>query len=553
MATTTQADRRVLIGAGLFIAIGLLLQWWRLEALQASYDQGVFLQSIWNGLRGHPFESTLSSQLSTNVLHSGEPPSLGYHRLGQHFTPALLLWVPLVGVLGKWALPLVQVGLIGAAGVVLYRLARLHLEPTLASWVACSWFGANAVLGPTWSNFTDLCQLPLCFFVLLLGLRQRRWLLILPAALLMPLIREDTGVVLMGIALWMLVRRQGPWLLAYGLGLYGGGWVLVSTNLLMPLFSDDNSKRFMIENFGQYLEGDQQASSFEVLLRVLQQPFRLLWELVNPPGKTLMYLLGQTLPLLFVPLLAVDSWLLVALPLTGLLLAQGYNDPLSINLRYTLLVAPGLFAGAVLWWERHQQLFANRRLRSFWIAAVALSLIFTLGANPGRSVSFLHPDSVVPWVSRSPLERWQHSRVVFDQLQRIPADATVAANTPLVPHLAQREVLVRFPNTTLYLNRQRQPQTVEWIAADLNGLANTQIASKEDSRTLQSSLRKIKRLQADYGLVSMQDGLVLMQRGATDDPQALVALQRFEREVLTKRTGKGNRQPRQNDAPEEHS
>ena len=181
-STTTRADRRVLIGAGLFIATGLLLQWWRLEALQASYDQGVFLQSIWNGLRGHPFESTLSSQLSTNVLHSGEPPSVGYHRLGQHFTPALLLWVPLVGVLGKWALPLVQVGLMTGAGLVLHRLARQRLEPGLAAMLTIAFYGANAVLGPTWGNFTDLCQLPICVFALLLALEHRRpWLIALAA------------------------------------------------------------------------------------------------------------------------------------------------------------------------------------------------------------------------------------------------------------------------------------------------------------------------------------------------------------------------------------
>jgi uncharacterized membrane protein len=157
----------VLVAGALFALTGLLLQWWRLQVLTASYDQGIFLQTIWSGLHGHPFESTLSSQLSTNVIHAGEPPSLGYHRLGQHFTPALLLWVPLVGLLGIWALPLVQVGLMTAAGFVLHRIARERLEdPWLAAFLACSFFGANAVIGPTWGNFTDLAQLPLAVLLL---------------------------------------------------------------------------------------------------------------------------------------------------------------------------------------------------------------------------------------------------------------------------------------------------------------------------------------------------------------------------------------------------
>ena len=255
MKRSPEADsqRTVLLAAAVFAVVGLLLQWWRLQVLTASYDQGIFLQVLWSGLQGHPFESTLSSQLSTNVIHAGELPAVGYHRLGQHFTPILLLWSPLVAVFGIWALPLVQVGLITAAGLVLHRLARNTLvDPRLAAFVACSFYAANAVIGPTWGNFTDLCQLPLAFFLLMLGLQRQRWWLVAVAAVALPLIREDTGVLLVGIALWMVVRRQHPLGLAMALGGLGIGWVLLVTNLLMPIFSDDNSRRFMVENFGQY-------------------------------------------------------------------------------------------------------------------------------------------------------------------------------------------------------------------------------------------------------------------------------------------------------------
>ena len=65
------AQRRVLLAAALFL-LGCVLQWWRMQSLTASMDQGILMQVLWNGLRGHPFESTLSSQLSTNVIHSGD-------------------------------------------------------------------------------------------------------------------------------------------------------------------------------------------------------------------------------------------------------------------------------------------------------------------------------------------------------------------------------------------------------------------------------------------------------------------------------------------------
>ena len=77
---------RVLVAAGLFAVAALILQAWRSQVLLASYDQGIFQQVLWNSLQGHPFESTLSSQLSASVGQAGELPSVDYERLGQHFT-----------------------------------------------------------------------------------------------------------------------------------------------------------------------------------------------------------------------------------------------------------------------------------------------------------------------------------------------------------------------------------------------------------------------------------------------------------------------------------
>ncbi|WP_369820080.1 DUF2079 domain-containing protein [Synechococcus sp. 1G10] len=512
-----RAGRTVLVAAALFALTGLLLQWWRLQVLTASYDQGIFLQTIWSGLHGHPFESTLSSQLSTNVIHAGEPPSLGYHRLGQHFTPALLLWVPLVGLLGIWALPLVQVGLMTAAGLVLHRIAQERLEdPWLAAFLACSFFGANAVIGPTWGNFTDLAQLPLAVLLLWYGLQRRNWWLVTVAALAVPMIREDTGVLLVGVSLWILVRQRQRWPLALGLAALGMGWVLLVTNVLMPLFSDDNSRRFMVENFGQYIDEAQQASSLEVLLKALGQPWVVLRELIWPPGETLRYLLAQGLPLMLVPLISLDSWLLMGLPLLGLLLAQGSNNPLSINLRYALLVVPGLFAGAIEWWSRHPQTFARRRLRRVWSGCIALSLLFTLLANPNRSLSFLIPDSIDPWVYSSPPRQWSHGANARDLLRLIPEGASVAATTPLVPYLALRPVLIRFPNGVIYRDRQGRQNAVDWIAVDLDWLRRYAVAFPNDREALENSLEALSTLPEPYGVRAFSDGVVLLQRNAPD-------------------------------------
>ena len=525
-----KSQRRVLLAASLFLVVGCALQWFRLQSLTASMDQGILMQALWNGLRGHPFQSTLSSQLSTNVIHSGELPSLGYHRLGQHFTPILALWIPLVGLLGKWALPMLQVVLITAAGLVLHRLAKQHLKPELAAMVSIAFYCANAVIAPCMlSNFTDLSQLPLCVFLLLLGLeQQQRWLTI-AAALVVPLIREDTGVVLMGIGLWLGLRRSGRWPLAATLIIFGGGWVALATNFLMPMFSADNAQRFMVENFGQYLEGRNQASSLEVLGLVLRQPLILLGELVSPPGNTITYLMAQGLPLIMVPFLSIDSWLLMGLPLLGLLLAQGFNNPLSINIRYTYLVVPGLFAGAVFWWRERQVLFEARRLRRIWAGAIALSCFFTVTANPNQSLSWMIPDSIQPWIYRNPMDQLRHGNKALDLIKRIPKSSRVAATTGLIPHLADREVLIRFPYHNQFQDQNGQPNFVDWVAADMHNQKLFQTFRKQ-RKGLQRNLQQLDELlNQGYGVMAFNDDVVLLQRNASGDNEAQKAFERFSK------------------------
>mgnify|MGYP001207684037 FL=1 len=527
-----QSQRRVLLAAGLFLIVGCALQWWRLQSLTASMDQGILMQVLWNGLRGHPFESTLSSQLSTNVIHSGELPSLGYHRLGQHFTPILALWIPLVGLLGKWALPMLQVVLITAAGLVLHRLATKHLKPELAAMVSIAFYCANAVIAPCMlANFTDLSQLPLCVFLLLLGLEQQQLWLTIAAALVIPLIREDTGVVLMGIGLWLGLRRSGRWPLAATLILFGGGWVALTTNLLMPMFSADSSQRFMVENFGQYLEGRNQASSLEVLGLALRQPLILVRELVTPPGVTITYLIAQGLPLIMVPFLSIDSWLLMGLPLLGLMLAQGFNNPLSISIRYTYLVVPGLFAGAIFWWQERQALFESRRLRRIWAGALALSCFFTVTGNHNKSLSWIIPDSIQPWIYRNPMEQLRHGNKALDLIQRIPNGSRVAATTGLIPHLADREVLIRFPYHYQFQDKDGNPDFVDWVAVDMHNQKLFQTYSKQ-RRGLLGNLRELDDLlNQGYGVMAFDDDVVLLQRNASGDNEAQKAFERFSKTV----------------------
>jgi hypothetical protein len=185
------------------------------------------------------------------------------------------------------------------------------------------------------------------------------------------------------------------------------------------------------------------------------------------------------------------------------------------------LVVPGLFAGSALWWQRHQQLFASRRLRRVWAGCILLSLLFTLGSNPNRSLSWLMPDSIQPLVYRNPARQWQHAQQAHAALALIPADASVAAGSQLIPHLAARQVLVRFPDHVGYQSRDGQALPVDWIAVDLDHQIRYAKAFPQEQKALKRSVRLLNSLSSDnYRVQQVSDGVVVLQRDGTVNPEA---------------------------------
>ena len=526
-----------------FFLFTLILTLHRHYTFYSSYDQGIFNQVFWNNLHGRFFQSTLSSQLSTNVVHNGEVPEVFYHRLGQHFTPALLLWLPLYALFPYPAtLTVLQVTLVTAAGLVLYVLARQYLEPPLSAMITVSFYCANAVLGPTLSNFHDICQIPLFMFSLLLAMEKRWWWLFWVLAVLILAVREDSGVSLFGVGFYMILSKRYP---RIGLAVctLSFGYMIVLTNLIMPLFSEDISQRFMMERFGQYADGDE-ASTLEIIWGMVSNPMRLIVELFSPLDRTIKYLLGQWLPLAFVPAIAPASWMIAGFPLLKLLLGKGMSV-LAISIRYAMTVVPGLFYGTILWWGRKQNRGAegmsnspspiSNSFRRFWIICLSLSLFFTFTSNPNRTLYFLIPDSIQPLVYVPLPRQWEHVSQVRPLLAQIPPDASVTATTYLIPHLSGRREIIRFPNLPLR-NDAREVVNVDYIIADLWQMQQYQTAFREERELLQNGIPFIEQLSSSgqYGIIGFKDGVILMQKGAASVEPAIASWQAFRQQVPPK-------------------
>lgn len=508
--------------AAIFFSISLLLLLNRYYSFYASYDQGIFNQVYWNSSHGRFFQSSLSSALSTNVVNQGEWPEVMYHRLGQHFTPALMIWLPIYALFpSPVTLSVLHLTLITLGGLMLYVLALRHVDRPLAGAIAASYYGANAVAGPTWGNFHDICQLPLFVFVALWAMETRRWWLYWLMAIAIVLVREDAGVSLFGIGAYLIVSRRH---IGRGIAtcVLAFGYMLVLTNVLMPFFSADISERFMMERFGQYATGED-ATTIEIIWGILSNPFRLIGELLTPFDRTIAYLLGQGLPLMFVPFASLAAWTIAGVPLFKLLIAQG-DSVLVINIRYAMTIVPGLFYGAILWWSSHQDQFKRRGVRRFWVGCVTLSLLFTVTSNPNRTLYFLIPDSFDPRVHVGLVEQWRHARAVHGVIDRVPDEASVAATTYIIPHLSSRREILRFPQYQLLTDRGIVEPT-EFIALDIAQLVTYAPAFTVDRERLQTIVPFVDRLleTGEYGAIAFDDGAVLLKRATASDPAVLSA------------------------------
>jgi uncharacterized membrane protein len=535
--TKNQALKLVIWTAIAFFVVCLLLTLHRYYSFYASYDQGIFNQVFWNGTHGRMFESSLSSALSTNVVHNHELPEVSYYRLGQHFTPALILWLPIYTLFpSPITLTVLQVTLVTAAGLVLYALARHYLEPPLSAMITISFYCANAVIGPTLGNFHDICQIPLYMFSLLLAMEKRNWPIFAIFAVLILAVREDAGISLFGVGFYMILSRRYP---RTGLVVcvLSFGYIVALTNLIMPLFSADISQRFMMERFGQYAEGDE-ASTLQILWGMLSNPWRLLVELFTPVWGTLKYLLGQWLPLAFVPAVAPASWAIAGFPLLKLFLGKG-ESVLAINIRYAMTVVPGLFYGAILWWGARQRLTGEEwkkerfsssffplpssfRFQRFWSFCLCLSLFFSFTSNPNQTFSFILPDSVHPWVYVPITRQWQHVLIMRSLLDQIPPDASVAATNYIVPHLSGRREILRLPRLELR-NDAQEVVKMEYVIADMGQLQEYQVAFRRERGLLRAILPLIEQISnaGEYGIIGFKDGVILLKKGVTSEPETL--------------------------------
>jgi uncharacterized membrane protein len=438
------------------------------------FDLGNSVQAVWSTAHG--------DVLSVTALTGAQ-----ISRLGAHFEPVLVAFVPLWWVWPDASLLLVcQAAAVATGAVPVYLLGRKHLG---SDWAAAG-FALAYLLHPAtqWLALDDFHAVALATPLLLWGfwfLDEDRLLPFAGVALAACLTKEQIGLVVAAMGLWYALRPGRRWA---GAAIASGGLLVtaIAFAVVIPHYSISGSSRFE----GRYSAVGGSAGG--ILETAVTDPGRILSAVTQ--GRDVAYLADLLLPLLALPLLAPLA-ALTAAPELALSLLSDTRTQTSIHFHYTAGALPGLMVAAVLGAARIRRRYAwARRPEGRAIVVSTLVAGILLGPLPVWSHVPLGSDLA----SREHVVG-RHAGVAESAARLIPADAPVSATNTFGAHLSERRRVFSFP----VLGEAR------WVAVDLERPSyRDQVGREEQLRRAVAALRADGR----FRVVFDEDGVLVFRR-----------------------------------------
>lgn len=435
-----------------------------------AFDLGIFDQVVWNSAYGRLFANTLS-----------ESPNF----LGQRLSPILLLLAPVVWLGG------------GAAGLIVVQAALLTLPvlpiarysfgriPGWAALVVPIGYLAHPTLLATASfDFHEVAVAPLLIAIALTGLLLARPMPFYVASILLLFVREDFGIVVAGYALWAVWQRR--WWPALILAAAGLTWTALAVLVVIPSFRESGGYDYL------WRFGALGSTPDDVAATVATDPGAIAGTVFAP--RKLRFLGELIVSFAALPLFAPATLLLVVPILSYLLLGQ-YRPLTEIVSHYPVTLLPPLALAAVdgLVWLR------RRWERAFvWLPWAAVTIMLVVAGGYAVNIGQRR-------LSNGLAGDPEHIAAASRLLATIPPDASVSAQTGLVPHLSNRERIYLFPRL----------DDADWVALDTRGQRFAPLGSITYEEGLDELL-----CDRTFGPVFEEDGLLLFRRGAA--PAAFV-------------------------------
>ena len=484
-------------------------------------DFGIMDQAVWSTIHGHPLHQTICNIVfDTNCASPN-----GIMRFAIHFEPILfpislfyLIWS------NPKALFLIQTLVVAVGAYPAFWLARLRLR---SNWVgvviACLYLLYPVQQQATVADFhaVTLTAGLLLFALYFMYTRRTAWFFVF--AIVAMACKEEVPLTVLMIGLWSAFFQR-RWLSGGGLALLACCWFLLGYYVIMPHFSPTGHP-LLISRYN-----DVGESPVGLIKNILYHPRVFLntyvWEkdhfayihvLLGPAG----YLPKPNGdPIFYLPLLA--PWVMIlALPAILLNLVSSNPQMYSGLFHYSAEIVPVIIFAVIealvlIVWvagvctvilarlvERSAQSIGNLSLRvQKWghAASVGLLVLLSLGmlASAMRSDYYFHgqlPFSQgFSWPQSS-----AHLALAQHFIDQVPQDASVSAQTKIVPHMSHREFIYMFPY---------QDTKVDYVLLDVT----SDIYPYGSSAEYASEVKRVL-LSGYYGVVASQDGYLLLKRG----------------------------------------
>lgn len=430
-------------------------------------DLGIFDQVFWNTTQGRLFESTMS-------LVQPQPHSY----LADHFSPIYLLLVPFYAVFPRPQTLLVIQTLFLAIGVwPLYLLARLKLEPGFQRLVwALAYFLFLPVAFINLFDFHELALVVLPLGFAIYYLENGRPGLFLLSLVTTFLVKEELPLVGVGFGAYILLAKR-DWKL--GLGVLAGSLAafLAVVRVIIPAFGGGSYAYFARRFAFRYAELG--TTPQEIIATTFTHPSRLLQIIVQP--QKLKFVVGIFGPVL--GLTAISGWAaILVLPTLGILLLSNYAPQYAFSSHYSAPLIALVIGTSILGLAR----LRPRLRRPVAAGVLASSLAFSLAFGDLPFSRHFDP--------RMFQQEPRYAAFVHN-LDRIPPDASVAAENNLTPHLSQRRYI--------YNLEFEGPENAQYLALDDAALGRSAAALQQQIAAFEAQ---------GYRTIATGEGLALMQR-----------------------------------------
>lgn len=375
---------------------------------------------------------------ATWLISRGQTPFVtvrGLHILADHFSVILYLLAPFYWLWPSAKVLLVAQTLALASGALpVFALARERLE---SAWWGVLFAGVY-LLYPTmqWANIYEMHPDTLAV-PLLLGafvcLRRGNWKPYALCLLGVAFTKENAGLTIcaLGVWVWWSVNRRAGWLT-----LIGGILAVVVALGTIRHFNNNTSS-------GYYLLYAKYGNSIpEVGLGVLRRPDMVWDDVTSDKGRE--YLGHMMRPMMYLPMLS-PSVIVAAAPalLTNLLSGRTWMRELRSGY-YSSLIIP-LFLIASIESCRRLRGIVGRRGMAVVAANLAVWSVLDIPKSP-----LWKGGGEVPGVPLTQMHILQERRRSTEAIiKRIPSEASVTAQAPLLSYMSHRKQIYTFPNPFL--------------------------------------------------------------------------------------------------------